>query len=989
MLIAHISDIHIRNYARHWEYRKAFENLYVSLREKKPDLIVLTGDTAHTKTKIAPEFVDVCAEFFDNLGDITHTIIIPGNHDGNLNNLTRMDAISPVVEALGHPNITFHKDSGICSFKNLNFVVFSCFDKNWPTAEEIQEYSKARKDSINIGLYHGFVDGARLQNNMIVRDCPHKVEDFLKLVDYLLLGDIHKQQYLDLKRRSAYAGSLIQQNYGESLHKGYLLWNIESKKKHDVEEVVLPNVCPFHTVKLDNDLKIPDVKIQPNSRIRILSRQLSVLEKNMLRERFTDQFDPNRLDWLDDVSPHRQELQIDKETTKMENLEDLGIQEKLLTKFLEQYELSDETIEKILEINRRYNTHIRKNEDVLRNVLYRIGKLKFSNTFSFAEGNEIDFPNYRGLLGVFGKSGVGKSSAVVDVPLYCMFNKISKRVTKNDWIINENKEMCSAEMEIFLRDKMYKIERVTSTFLKSGKKKGKPVYQGRTDVDFRSFDENGVEQELNGTERSDTDAEIRKLFGNSDDFIATSVAPQWKLLNVVEAGGTDRQKLIGRYFDIDIFNQKHILAKEELKETNAKLRTYGSMDLENELEDAEKRLEEINKKIEENGNEKAFQETRKKLLDDRVAKLKEKIVPVGSHRSEEELNKQIAFHEKNLKTYKENLKRIKELDAPRAEEDLAKHTHVKFLRDQAESLRGSCSCKHEKGCLLAKEINKLLKQATQTEKKIKYSEEECLGRAREERKIKNTMTKSDETIEFRLKAFKEELKEVKKNKKQLEKNEKAEIKVIEVMEELTKTNDLLKEALEASLSLSKDLGAAQSVYTTIKGSMDEYAALRADYEAFDYFMRAMSKDGIVRQIIANNLGIINSEIEKILSHGVGFTVRLESNEDGKAIDIFFKHERSPKRHIELCSGMEKTLAEVAIRAALVNITTLPRSNIFMLDESFGALDPEYMAGLTRILEHLKTLFETVVIITHSDELRDFVDHVIEVERDENGYARLT
>ncbi len=61
----------------------------------------------------------------------------------------------------------------------------------------------------------------------------------------------------------------------------------------------------------------------------------------------------------------------------------------------------------------------------------------------------------------------------------------------------------------------------------------------------------------------------------------------------------------------------------------------------------------------------------------------------------------------------------------------------------------------------------------------------------------------------------------------------------------------------------------------------------------------------------------------------------------------------------------------------------------MLDEAFGALDPEYMLGLHRILEYLKQLFETVIIITHIEDFKDLVDHVIEIERDEEGFAQIS
>ena len=86
--------------------------------------------------------------------------------------------------------------------------------------------------------------------------------------------------------------------------------------------------------------------------------------------------------------------------------------------------------------------------------------------------------------------------------------------------------------------------------------------------------------------------------------------------------------------------------------------------------------------------------------------------------------------------------------------------------------------------------------------------------------------------------------------------------------------------------------------------------------------------------------------------------------------------------------MEKTIAAIAIRAAMISVTTLPKSNIFVLDEVFSSLDPEYVDAVRKILQHLKSLFDSILIITHIDAFKDLVDHVISVERDENGFSRI-
>ena len=62
--------------------------------------------------------------------------------------------------------------------------------------------------------------------------------------DMALLGDIHKRQTIG-GDHIAYAGSMIQQNHGESLEKhGYLLWDVPTRT---FEEFNIPNDYGFYT----------------------------------------------------------------------------------------------------------------------------------------------------------------------------------------------------------------------------------------------------------------------------------------------------------------------------------------------------------------------------------------------------------------------------------------------------------------------------------------------------------------------------------------------------------------------------------------------------------------------------------------------------------------------------------------------------------------------------------------------------------------------
>ena len=103
MIPHHIADIQIRNVRRHKEYRQVFERLYAEIQKDVEDaVIVIVGDVVHAKLEMSPELVDMTFELFKNLANILPTILITGNHDCNLNNLSRMDTLTSIVKNIGN-----------------------------------------------------------------------------------------------------------------------------------------------------------------------------------------------------------------------------------------------------------------------------------------------------------------------------------------------------------------------------------------------------------------------------------------------------------------------------------------------------------------------------------------------------------------------------------------------------------------------------------------------------------------------------------------------------------------------------------------------------------------------------------------------------------------------------------------------------------------------------------------------------------------------
>jgi exonuclease SbcC len=54
----------------------------------------------------------------------------------------------------------------------------------------------------------------------------------------------------------------------------------------------------------------------------------------------------------------------------------------------------------------------------------------------------------------------------------------------------------------------------------------------------------------------------------------------------------------------------------------------------------------------------------------------------------------------------------------------------------------------------------------------------------------------------------------------------------------------------------------------------------------------------------------------------------------------------------------------------------------MLDEVFGSLDEGRRGNVLSLLEKLRNRFEQILIITHLDDVKDGVQHLIQVDYDE-------
>ena len=1046
--IAHIADTHIKNLKFHYEYKIVFEQLYETLRKENVDYIVHCGDIAHTKTQISPEFVELCSDFFANLAKIAPTYIILGNHDGNLKNSTRQDALTPIVKALNLPDLHLLKNAGeVLVGPHIAFNVLSVFDEeNWVMPSD--------PDRINIALYHGSVSGVKTDTGWVMTHGDHDVSIFGGH-DFALLGDIHKtNQILDGEGRVRYCGSTVQQNHGETNDKGFLIWEIEDKDKFRVSHHVLLNPKPFVTIELTPKGRMPKgTKIPAGARLRLVSNNnlpLDVMRKAV--EVAKHRFKPESITFLNRAAGERGTVEIGA-GFKVENLRDKGVQENLIREYLVDYQPSEEMLQRVFDLNRKYNSQIEETEEVARNVNWNINRFEWDNLFNYGEGNSVDFANLNGIVGIFGKNYSGKSS-IIDGLLYTMFNTTSKNERKNYNIINQNKKDCRGVVELQVGDKTYTIERSSEKYVK--KLKGEVTNEARTSLEFSGYDPTIDEDvSLNGTTRTETDAHIRKRFGTAEDFLLTSMSSQLDNLSFIKEGSTRRKEILAKFLDLDIFERKFKLAHEDGSDLKAVLRRVGEVNYDNDIAIAQVRWQEAQKELDEEVAVHA--QARQDMADARYeyAALTEQIESIPAERLDikallesktslqekiEETNINIvefknknSEHEKKLKEYDDFLTTIdiEELLEKKKEYDDFKQkyddtvNHARLLDNEYKAMSKKVDLLDEVPCGNRFPMCQFIKDAHLASVELPSLEVEIVDQIKDAKtyKAKVVSVNSAEMIEIinsynntiisknnieiekrdnkvsierlyaKIKSYRNDLTEV-DTKVDLYEEKKDLIKNIENLlssrNQVQKTIELTKESIISLEDLINDhhhqIGSLEQKVETLREKKEDLHNIREEYAAYDLFMRCTHSNGIAYDIIKKRLPVINSEVAKVLSNIADFDIFFQ--EDGRKLDILIKHPKHEPRPIEMGSGAEKTVAAMAIRLALLSVSSLPKGNIFILDEPGTALDAENMEGFIRILQLIKMYFKTVILISHLDSLKDIVDIEICIDKTK-GYAQVS
>ena len=576
--LIHISDTHfpikLRVGGRLDEYQKVIQNTLEEIdriSKENTTICVLTGDIMHDKDRLDPDGVLMAREFMISLGKIcSRVIVIAGNHDVNEAN---PEHSTDVVESIcfATPNIEYLKRSGLYRLETLEyeivFVVSSLLDKKFISYEDACKYSNERinvmKEERYIKLYHGAIYGARTGKYVIEKKHSSYSTRFRSLdefegYDLVLLGDIHMHQFLDKKKTVAYAGSLIQQNFGESIDKhGILVWSFDNSQ---IATNFIEIDNPYCYIKLDVDKK---GEIKEPSKTLLRENQNKKLRLRILTTRKMSQAERDTLEGslhiyhIESITYQHQPavFQRNYDQTSMPTpvYDSLNKEIELMEEIYYQQESPERNIlEKMIELHKKLHVKYKKERGLISSWCLR--KLEFKNILIYGNNieNTVDFDS--GVYSISAPNTAGKSS-LIEIILLGLFNG---GITKNSNVISFGQSQGYIRTEFTANSVSYEV------ILTLAKVKSKVTRE------CKLYQKNGTkEQNLTSSSFTGTYERIKSIIGGCDYFCENNVLSTRYQPHLLNIGNAKRLERLNKVLNMGKYEQ--YLNDGEMKDRKKKL----------------------------------------------------------------------------------------------------------------------------------------------------------------------------------------------------------------------------------------------------------------------------------------------------------------------------------------------------------------------------------------------------------------------------------
>lgn len=551
-----------------------------------------------------------------------------------------------------------------------------------------------------------------------------------------------------------------------------------------------------------------------------------------------------------------------------------------------------------------------------------------------------------------------------------------------------------------------------------------------------------VLKEDNSISRDETDKTIRQKIGTSNDFLLTALSSQGGVDKFIKEGPTERKNILSRFLELDIFKQLEELVKRDHGAIDIRSSMLSPESLAAQIKKTRKsilELESVVGQLDERIRKHQIQKDKVKLW----LMHHEKSAAEVDMTQMNDLEDFIKIGKDELKTKQEELENVRDTLTEYCNQlknnKIAKaHINVKELRQQLDDLDIVKTTLHELKHEFATQENKLTEQKKNVRKLDlapcgdEYPQCYYIKDAHQDKQRIKKQTELVETLSVQVEDHQGKLEEyvanhIQENLKKWDQLDREEFDLTAKLGNGKKHRDYigreikgLKKSIKSSISelnsLQKrvnvlegkefqnkreqlnrikqkitesdkarhenlvSLGGHRERLSGLLSEQEETRSLIEKLKIYDSIQDAFSKTGIPAMVLSSQLPAINTELSKILESVVDFEITLETDVNSNVMDVYIEDMHS-RRIIELASGMEKTIASMALRAALINLSSLPKPDILIIDEGFGALDDENIQSCMEMLTFLRSYFKTILIISHVPQIKEVADHIIEIKYD--------
>lgn len=940
---------------------------------------MVAGDVAHTKTNIAPQYVDMASEFFINLSKIAPVHVIVGNHDANLANNQRLDALSPIISLIQsntvHP-VTLYTNSGLYRLNHEHSLfVYSLLDKQSYLIQQVE-----RSNDVTISMYHGMTKNCHTNVGYTFKQAPDMVWLLQKYSDYGFFGDIHQAQILS-NNKFRYCGSLIQQDFGESEDKGYMLWDIYDKDKFDVKFIKLQNEHKFVTADVLDD-NIPQVDIQSqnmNLRLRFPS-QTKKQEINKMLSNFKSKCN------VTFIKKKQQSSEVKLEQGDVSQLHDRNF---LLKQYFKKKGQQIDQIQ-LIKLDQVISSELKDNYyDKKHRVFWTLFKLQFDNLFKYGGGNVVDFQNLAGVNGVFGANRTGKSSFLGTIPV-AIWGRSPKSDNVRD-IVNDKCTEAKSAIELKTNIGYFRIQRQFQYLVKLGNKN--PRKTSSVQILFKkSINDQWINQTR--IDKPQTEKYIQSRFGKYQTFMISAFAAQRKIQNFIDIKQRQRVDVLIKYFGYDVFSKLYQIANQKRKELRTIINSMQT-NLTEDIEQIQEQIQHITNQLIILDDLKNNQYNTVTESDSKIKQLYLSLTPidssyyVGLQQSLIQKKKTYQAQIENKQTTLDDLQKLdlilKKQIATQLELKCKKIQKIKIKAERDSQNISKNICKYQSieqhdvcnSCLMMIDFKNSQNDKVRAQKAISAADKVLVDLNSELSQIKKnnqrykTRQKLRQQISY-LKQLKEsadfKINYMNQNKQQISKN-------AQIKQEIERSQSNHKCSKKQLQKYQSDIKINEIQKRKLQNKITEInknsATLKEHKKRFDLlqnYCEAVNFEGIPKRIINYLLPKFEDKINQFISHIDNFKIRFKLDDQLKIL--------IDDRFIQTGSGMQQLIFSFAFRMRLAKYQY---ADCFVVDQSFSPLDAENQIKAGMICKTISQYFSHIFMVSHIQSLKDFVDNVIEIK----------